>query len=191
MADNLSFALFQSLNLQTPIIFTTAYDEYAIRAFEWLSVDYLLKPIKEEQLRRSLDKFRQLRPATPGPDFQELLNVLQKSYKSRFLVYAGDNLLPIEVSEIAYFVAEEGHTCLFTRAGRRFFLSQSLDHIEAQLDPRQFYRANRQFLLSVSAIVKIQPYFKQKLVLNLQPDCETPVIISKNKAADFKAWLNA
>ncbi|MDX2303862.1 MAG: LytTR family DNA-binding domain-containing protein [Microscillaceae bacterium] len=192
LSDDLSFEIFRQLDLKSPIIFTTAYDEYAIRAFKLHSIDYLLKPIKEYELLQSLHKFERLQQQFASADYSHLLDHLsQKEYRSRFLVYQADSLIPIPSEEIAYFYSEEGSTLLKTHAGKSFTLNEPLDFLENQLDPKVFYRANRQFILSIKAIDLIKQYFKQKLLVTVSPAIDKQILISKQKSSQFKQWLNS
>ena len=192
LSDDLSFALFRKVQLNTPLIFTTAYDEYAIRAFEHNSIDYLLKPVAAEKLRDSLQKFkdRVVASATPAPDFDALLRSLKgKTYRQRFLVSSGYHLLPLACEEVAYCFADSGRTYLISRQGKNYQISDSLDQLEDELDPRLFFRANRQFLLSAEAVQKVEPWSHQKLKVIVSPNSDKDLIVSKLRANAFKAWL--
>lgn len=200
LSDGQSFAIFEQVAVTSPIIFTTAYDEYALRAFEVNSVDYLLKPIQETALRRALQKFRQLQqtygPANtvtvPIDDLIRQLSQRQPSavtYRERFLVHVGQRLLPIESSEVAYFYSTNKLTFLKTHTDNQYMLNYSLDELEKSLDPRQFYRANRQFIVSHKAVQKLHLYFNSKLKLDLRPTTEEDVLISREKAMAFRQWL--
>ncbi len=191
LSDDLSFSIYQQLNITTPIIFTTAYDEYAIKAFQHHSIDYLLKPIRKEALQQSIEKFKRLQAPHVIPNFQQLFNNLKNThYKSRFLVYAGNSLIPVPVQEVAYCYSEDGVTFLMTNTEQRHMLNDSLDQLEQQLDPTLFFRANRQFIVSIHAVNTLHPHFNQKLKLTVQPETTTEIIISKLKATAFKNWLN-
>jgi two-component system, LytTR family, response regulator LytT len=192
LADNLSFEIFNHIEVRSPIIFITAFDQYAIRAFEHLSIDYLLKPVRLENLQKSLEKYKKLtHPVTNSINTAELLRMISRpEYRERFLVYSGDNLLSIKIDEIAYFYSEDGTSFLATCEKKRFILNESLDKIEKELDPKNFFRANRQFLVSISGIAKVSPYFNQKLLITLNPSSEIELVVSKLKATEFKNWLN-
>ncbi|MDX5347511.1 MAG: LytTR family DNA-binding domain-containing protein [Hymenobacteraceae bacterium] len=199
LADGLSFEIFDQVAIRTPVIFTTAYDEYAIRAFSVNSIDYLLKPIEPDHLKRSLQKYRLLKEqfgSTSGaqPELEQLLRSLhlnKKSYKNRFLVRQGERLLSVPAEEVAYFMAEDKIVLLCCQNNLRYPVDFSLDELESLLDPQQFFRINRQFIVSLSAIEQIHTYFNGKLKLDLQPEVEKEVLISREKAAIFKQWLGA
>ena len=210
LSDGQSFEIFSQVNVTSPVIFTTAYDEYARRAFEVNSVDYLLKPIEEASLRKALDKFRQLRQTYGGSQtvmvpIDELLRQINqyqrpngygadypdqhRPVRDRFLVHMGQRLLPIDVSEVAYFFSANKLTYLKTHADKQYALDYSLDELEHSLDPRQFYRANRQFIVGHKSVQKIHLYFTSKLKVDLSPTADEDVIISREKAMAFRRWL--
>jgi two-component system response regulator LytT len=191
LADDLSFTIFKELNITIPIIFITAYDEYAINAFKFYSIDYLLKPINAEELKTSLHKYKTIHYKSPVNNFEDLVKKLAENhYRERFLVYSGDSLIPLHCFDIAYFICEDGATMLVTRENKRFFIGETLDTLENELDPKVFFRANRQFILSLNAIDKIYNYGLQKLKVTIKPDSEFDIIVSKLKATLFKKWLN-
>jgi two-component system, LytTR family, response regulator LytT len=191
LADDLSFTIFRELKITIPIIFITAYDEYAINAFKFYSIDYLLKPVSADDLKASLDKYKTIHKKNSVNDFDELVKKLtQRNYRERFLVYSGDSLIPISTGAIAYFIAEDGASMLVTKENKRFFISESLDTLEEELNPENFFRANRQFILSIGAIDKIHNYGLQKLKITIKPLTDVEIIVSKLKATQFKKWLN-
>jgi len=191
LSDDLSFNIFNQLPRETPIIFTTAYDQYAIQAFEHHSIDYLLKPIRKEALEKALDKFENRRFEPSVPNLKGLLEQLSSDhFRNRFLVYAGENLIPVLVKDIAYFKSEDGGVDLHTKEGKYYAVRDSLDTLESQLDPTQFFRANRSYIISVDAIATLKSYFNQKLRLTVSPAQDEPVIISKSKAPLLKKWLD-
>lgn len=191
LADDLSFTIFRELNIKTPIIFITAFDEYAIKAFKFYSIDYLLKPINVGDLKASLDKYKAIHYKDQANNFEELLNkLIEKKFRERFLVYSGDSLIPVSWTDIAYFISENGTTILVTNSQKRFFLNDSLDNLENELDPSKFFRANRQFILAIHSIDKIFNYGLQKLKITVKPETSNEIIISKLKATQFKNWLN-
>jgi len=191
LADDLSFKLFKALNISTPIIFTTAYDEYAINAFKFHSIDYLLKPINVDELRLSIEKYRNIHKLAKPTNFEELFkSMVEKKYRERFLVYSGDSLLPITANEIAYFESESGETMLITNNNKRFFIAESLDQLEEELNPDVFYRVNRQYILSINSIDKIFNFGQQKLKITINPATDKDIFVSKLKATTFKNWMN-
>jgi len=198
LADGLSFELFERLDIRTPVIFTTAYDKYALRAFKVNSVDYLLKPIDPEELTAALDKLhRQQQQATPQFDAALLTRMLQQAqpareYKTRFVVRVGEHLKSIPVEQIAYFASLEKVTLLHTREGRRFVVDYTLEQLEGLLDPLEFFRLNRAYLAHADAIHDIIHYTNSRLQTILKPaapDNDT-VLVSREKVNAFKAWLD-
>jgi len=197
LADGLSFEIFKHIEVKTPIIFTTAYDEYAIKAFKVNSIDYLLKPVKLEELKSALLKFEALnqQPTRVTSILQEeqinqLLALHKKPYKSRFLCRLGDQIHYVNAEDIAYFSAENNEVLLTTRNGQRYFINHSLDHLSALLSPDSFFRVNRSYYVQLSAIQKINKYFNSRLLLELEPKTEEQVLISRARASDFLNWMD-
>ncbi len=194
LSDDLSFEIFKEVKKNIPIIFTTAFDEYAIKAFEYYSIDYLLKPIKEDLLCRALEKFQMMntQPTNHLIDFDEIIQKLNsKEYKKRFLVFKGNALVPVSVEEVSYIFSENGSTYLVLKDNVKYLLQETLDNLEESLDPSQFYRANRQIIVSLQSIKKIHQHFNQRLKLEVQPEYDKELFISKLKATEFKNWLNS
>ncbi len=192
LSDSLSFELFNQLQIKTPIIFTTAFNEFAIEAFRHYSIDYLLKPIKIEMLSKSIDKFKDfgVRNNT-SVNFDAIINKLKgQSYRNRFLVSYRNGLIPVDALEIAYFYSEDGVSFIMLKDRRKFIISESLDNLESQLSPANFFRANRKFILSAESVVKVEPYFNQKLIVKVVPESPSDIVISKLKASGFKGWLD-
>ncbi|MFC5410267.1 LytR/AlgR family response regulator transcription factor [Larkinella bovis] len=199
LADGQSFEIFEQTPVLAPVIFTTSYDEYAIKAFKVNSIDYLLKPIKQPELVAGLQKFRQLhRPASGTTRQQEAIDALVQQlrqqvqptdYRRRFLVRHLSQWQPIEVCDIAYFHSEDRVTLFRTHKGQKFSLDYTLDELETMLDPTQFFRANRQFMVSINAVQQFHPYFNHKLKLALQPSPGEEVLVSRERATDFKKWM--
>lgn len=195
LADGLSFEIYKAVEVSCPIIFTTAYDEYMMDAFETNGIDYLLKPIEEASLNRSISKFRKL---TEGERVDEnpinnLLEVLEKKdrkYKKRFLVKVGSKLVPVVTDDLAYFQSSDGSTEMVLKTGKRFIVDQTLDELDSVLDPIEFFRLNRQFLANISSIDSIHQYFKGKLKIYLKPDAKSEVTVSREKARSLKNWLD-
>ncbi|SDK64793.1 DNA-binding response regulator, LytR/AlgR family [Catalinimonas alkaloidigena] len=195
LADGLSFEIFEQVPVPYPVIFTTAFDEYALRAFQVHSVDYLLKPVSAEALARSLEKFRQHYAAAPSFDVKALLQTLQTgagqtTYKNRFLVKLGERLLSVSQEEIAYFTSEEKVVVLYTNTGRKYAIDYTLDDLEKFLDPNLFFRLNRQFMARVNALESIHTYFNGKLKVYLTPATDREVMVSRDKAPLFREWLD-
>ncbi|HQW26907.1 MAG TPA: LytTR family DNA-binding domain-containing protein [Saprospiraceae bacterium] len=195
LTDGKSFDIFEQITVKCPVIFVTAYDEYAIKAFKVNSIDYLLKPIKLEELARSMDKLRQLQQqytqGSGGLNIQSLLQAFEKhaSYRERFLIKQADRLLPIETTDIAYFQTSEKVNYIHTFDNNTYAIDQPLDEIEKTLDPKKFFRANRQFIVSAAAVEKIHFWFSSKLKVDLRPKSSEDVMISREKAMAFRTWL--
>lgn len=196
LSDGLSFEIYKQVPPPCPIIFTTAYDAYMLEAFRTNGIDYLLKPIEEEELARSVNKLMGLVrsvDAPPLPDIARLLAAVSAPgtpYRDRFLVKLGTKLLPIATADIAYFLSSDGLTEMHTRSSKRHLLDQPLDEIEAQLDPRVFHRLNRQCIACVECIVVVHQHFNGKLKVELKPAAPAEVMVSREKAKAFKEWLN-
>jgi two-component system, LytTR family, response regulator LytT len=194
LADGLSFEIFTQVATQVPVIFATAYDEYALRAFKVNSIDYLLKPIDREALRLSIEKFNKLQAgfASPAMDIQTILAQMisgKPIYKTRFLVSKGMHLIPIDHSEVAWLRTEERIVFLHTHDGKRYLTEHTLDELEELLDPTLFFRANRQYLISTRAVHHVVPGVNGKLNLFLHPQTEEEVVVSREKAMAFRRWL--
>jgi len=191
LSDGLSFDIFDYYRPSCPIIFTTAYSEYAIKAFEVNGLHYLLKPIQDSELAAAYERFKKNRQEVkPVSALDDLLRQFRKTKsKENFLVYAGESMRLIATEEIALFYIDDKVVWLCTMEGQKYRLSQRLDELQKDLDSQVFYRANRQMIVQKKAIHKIDPYFNQKFLVQLKPDPEKRVVISKEKASDFKAWL--
>lgn len=196
LADGSAFEIFEHVDITCPIIFTTAYDEYALRAFKVNSVDYLLKPIDADDLRQALDKLERLggqKPrAQPDDNYRAILRALggERNYKSHFLIPAkGDRLIPIETETILYFHIANGQVKAIDDTGRDHLFPQTLDELADALDPHLFFRANRQFLIAKRAIREASLWFNGRLSITLSVPTPERIIISKARAAEFKAWF--
>ncbi len=190
LADGISFSIFERIQVLTPVIFTTAYDQYAIKAFQVNSIDYLLKPIESEALAAAIHKFRQR--TSPYPDLQQALRMLtsKPKYQERYLVSTGQKLKSVPVETIAYFFADNKLNFLCDTEGRQYLIDQSLDKLEAQLDPDIFFRINRQYIVCFSAIREMVHYSKSRVKITLHPTPSGDTIVSAERSAAFKAWLN-
>ncbi|RTQ48813.1 response regulator transcription factor [Hymenobacter gummosus] len=194
LEDDLGFRIFEQVQVSAPIIFTTAYDEYMVQAFKVNGIDYLLKPINYEELTAALAKYQRLRQHFTPTDLPALLRLVSPAapapeYKDRFLVSVGTKLRSVDTQEVAYFCFEEGATLLVTRPGQRLAVDYSLDKLGQLLNPRQFFRVNRQYLVSLSAIDTIHHHSAGRLELELQPAARQPVLVSVDRASEFKEWL--
>jgi DNA-binding LytR/AlgR family response regulator len=192
LEDDLCFKIFELAPLSAPVIFTTAYDEYMVKAFKVNSIDYLLKPINFVELIAALDKYKALKEQFSKPDFNTLLQYIgQRSpeYKTRFMITVGTKIRSIETADIAYFYSDEKITFLVTRDGQHLPIDFSLDKLTGLLDPKQFFRASRQFLVGFDAIQTVHTHFKGKLKLDLTPKSKLEVFVSGDRMTDFKDWL--
>lgn len=190
LADGISFNIFECVRVETPVIFTTAYDKYAIRAFQVNSIDYLLKPISIDAVTRSLEKYKRLTQTDIQKYFHNLETLIKpKEYLQRILVAVHDKIIPVKTGQIAFIYNTSGTTQLFTKDGKEYQLDKSLDSIAETLDPSDFYRANRQFILSKDVIESITLWFDSRLLINLSVEAPERVYVSRNKAAGFKKWF--
>jgi len=192
LEDGLSFSIFEQADVQAPIIFTTAYDEYALRAFKLKSIDYLLKPITREELETSILKYRNwTSPEKPTIDLQALYDLIRpgKNYRTRFSVNIGERIKPISVSEAAYFYSADGITFMVCHNAHEYALDASLETLEHELDPSRFFRANRQFLVALDSVVQAHIFPKSRLKLELKPDPKQDVFVSIDRVVGFKRWL--
>lgn len=191
LADGSSFTIFDRVTVTCPVIFTTAYDEYALKAFEVNSIDYLLKPISKEALERAVAKYHNLGRGLEQQQLETLLKHLgaKPKFKSCFLLPERDKLVPLPTSDIAYAYIDTKTVKLVTFDDKTFYMNQTLDDILAQLDPQMFFRANRQFLISRNAVKDVSVWFGNKLAINLTVETPEKVIVSKARVAEFKAWF--
>jgi DNA-binding LytR/AlgR family response regulator len=194
LEDGLSFAIFDEVKINVPIIFTTAFDEYAIKAFKLKSIDYLLKPILKDDLGRAIDKFRNWGTEKKQlVDLGELMQFIapkKANYRERFSVSVGDKLKTIDVKEIAYIFSTSSISFAATFDKHQYTLDQSIDKIMAELNPNDFFRVNRQYLVCHKAIVNVHVYPKSRLKLELNPPVKEMVFVSIDKVTDFKKWLD-
>lgn len=198
LADGLSFEALAQLpaNRSIPIVFLTAYDHYALRAFEHFSLDYLLKPTGEAELFRSIDRLEshwQQGLTQPANDLRMLLDQLsgaKVNYKSRFLVRLGEKLKFFEVNEILYFYSEEKATYLVTRDHRRHLIEHTLEQVAGLVDPSRYFRVNRAYLVSADALVEISAHSNSRWRLVLAGDAARPVVVARERSAEFKSWLD-
>lgn len=192
LADGSSFNIFECVTIEVPIIFTTAYDQFAIKAFEVNSIDYLLKPITLENVRKALDKYKRLNPDTLRQSNGRIDQLVWNSeYLKRILIPFKDRILPIKTEAIAYFYNTNGESSIMTRDGQSYTIGKSLDSMMIKLDPTLFFRVNRQFILSKEVIDSFTIWFDSRLRINLGLPTSEPVFVAKNKAAEFKAWLSS
>ena len=196
LADGNSFDIFGEVQPAAPIIFTTAYDQYAIKAFKLNSIDYLLKPVREEELKKALDKFKAAKASseTEIPQIKQLFKLLQqppKSFRQSYLVQKGDTLIPLASKNFAFFYIQNGVVRGTTMDNSTYIFSEKLEDLETELDPSLFFRANRQYLIQRSAIKNLELYFNGRLIVNLLPTTRDQIIVSKANASKIKAWLKS
>ena len=192
LADGISFEIFQTINVDIPIVFTTAYDAYAIQAFKLNSIDYLLKPINKEELQQALSKFKKTQTKQQQSiniNYENIFNELNKVSKSRFLVKIGDQLLPIKTEDVALFKSENGMVYLVNHAQKEYPIDYSLDQLEQLLDHRQFFRINRKVIIAIKSIEKIASFFNSRLKIKPPNLDEEMGIVSRERVSDFKKWL--
>jgi DNA-binding LytR/AlgR family response regulator len=195
LGDGLSFEIFEQTTIQSPIIFTTAYDEYAIKAFKVNSIDYLLKPIDESDLKGALDKFESMKltSATPQSVLERIgtaVQMLTKKYKERFVTKVGEHLKFIDVSDIQYFMSEDKITFCKTTDARNHILDFTMDEIEQLVDPAKFFRINRKYIVSVEAILDMISHTNSRLKIVLRSSDDHDVIVARERVQEFKAWLD-
>lgn len=190
LSDGSAFTIFDRMQIETPVIFTTAYDEYAIKAFKVNSVDYLLKPIKTEDLRCALEKFARYSRQDILKYLSQLTNLNpSQKYRDKILIPVKDRLQPVDTKEISFIYTTDKNTSIYLKNGNRFPYSRTLEQIEPTLNPAEFIRANKQFIIARSSVKNITIWFDSRLHVTL--DIETPerIYVSKNKASEFKAWM--
>ncbi len=196
LSDGLSFDLFKKIQIKSPVIFTTAYDQYAIQAFKMNSIDYLLKPLDKSELGFALGKFKSLTQERKNfltADIQRIMQSfhgLEKKFKNRFLVKFGDNIQFKNTDEIAYFFADDKITYLVSNEGRRFIVDYKLEQLEDLLDHNFFFRLNRKFIIRIDAVQKIKTLINSRLQVFLKPNFEQDIHVSKEKMSEFKSWLD-
>lgn len=196
LADGNSFSIFEQVEVKVPIIFVTAYDQYAIKAFKLNSIDYLLKPIEVEELEHAVGKFREAvaSPAAPEVDYEALLEAIKprarQDFQKRFMVNSADKIRSIPVEDVAYFFGQQKFVFLITHDNRRFIVDFTLGKLETLLDPDHFFRINRQFIIGFKAINQMVAYSKSRVKIDLDPTSDIDAIVSIEKTRHFKTWLN-
>lgn len=201
LSDGISFSIFDSVEVDIPVIFTTAYNQYSIKAFDLNSIAYLLKPVDEDKLRTAINKFYKLEKY--GDKIKDLIAYFNreeggvsagdkgaiKNYRKRFMLNMGKVQKPVAVEDIAYFMADDKYLFAFTSVGEKFFCDSTLTKLEDELDPEMFFRVNRKFFVSIDSVHELIPYSKSRIKIKLLPESEEEVIISSAKAKEFKDWL--
>ncbi len=195
LSDGLSFEIFDAISIKSAVIFTTAYDEYALQAFKLNSIDYLLKPIDTEELEKAISKFRTRIPASNKVtiDFEDikklLVNPLDRDYKKRFTVKVGQHIKMVYIEDIECIYSENKGTYIYTAGNRNYLLETTLDQLENELPPEKFFRVNRKFFVSINAIKDIISYTNSRLQIKLHTFKEQNIIVARERVKDFKLWL--
>ncbi|MEZ4802563.1 MAG: LytTR family DNA-binding domain-containing protein [Gelidibacter sp.] len=195
LSDGLSFEIFEAVDIKSSVIFTTAYDEYALQAFKLNSIDYLLKPIDEEDLKKAVAKFNERMPKKQSVslDFDDikklLVNPIEREYKKRFSVKVGQHLKLVNIDDVECFYSENKGTYAFTNEGRNYLLDGTLEQIEADLEPKKFFRVSRKFFVNINAIKDMISYTNSRLQIKLNNFNEQDIIVARERVKDFKDWL--
>ena len=197
LADGQSFEIFKLTEVKSPVIFTTSYDEFALKAFKVNSIDYLLKPVQKEELEAAVNKYRKLqedKTASSDISMDEIVKQLQqklqpKEYRKRFLVKHGQRLVSIDVNDIAYFFADGRLNFFITHDNKKYVVDYTMDELEDMIDPACFFRISRSFYVSVNSIEKIDDYFGNRLILGLKPVNNKEALVSREKVTEFKTWM--
>lgn len=197
LSDGVSFEIFNRVKINCPVIFVTAYDAYALKAFEVNSIDYLLKPLRQELLNKSIEKYlnikQQFSSAGMMHKMQQIIesySAAGKSYKTRFLINKGENIISIKIEDVAYFYAEEKVVFVVLNNSQKYIVNYSLDQLEQSLNPDCFFRVNRQYIVSEHSFEKINNYFNYRLKIKLNPPTTEDILVSKSRVAEFKEWLD-
>ena len=195
LADGISFQIFEQCEVESPVIFTTAYDEYALKAFKVNSIDYILKPVDEDELKSALKKYHDV--ASTGnrthitlESLRQAIQMLTKKYKTRFVIKVGEHLRSVEVTDILFFNSLEKATFCYAKDGRRNILDFTLEQLEEVLDPGQFFRINRKYIVSAASILDIVSYTNSRLRLNLKNSTDKAIIVSRERVQEFREWLD-
>ena len=192
LADGLSFDIFSEISIDIPIIFTTAYDEYAIRAFKLNSVDYLLKPIGATELRGSLEKFKKYNRKDYSVMLENIVHAyknMNRQHKSRFMIKMGENIVTVKAENISHFIFEDGIVLLVTKTNNHYPVDFTLDQVESMLDPGEFFRINRKVVTNINVIQKTGTYFNSRLKITAPFLRDDNSIVSRERVNDFKEWL--
>jgi DNA-binding LytR/AlgR family response regulator len=194
LADGIGFQVFDEVAVQCPIIFTTAYNEYALRAFKVNSIDYILKPIDKDELKQALEKFKRLTKPASQPNLMEsianAMEMLTKKYKTRFVVKVGEHLRSIETSEILFFYSQDKTTFAQTNDGRKHILDYTMEQVEEMMDPAKFFRINRKYMVTTNSIQDMINYTNSRLRLVLKTSDDKEIIVARERVQEFKSWLD-
>jgi two-component system, LytTR family, response regulator LytT len=193
LADGSSFEIFSQVEINAPVIFITAYDEYALQAFKVNSVEYLLKPVKKEELLAAIKKFQKYHSTSPLSDIKSLVEQLrgpQPQFKKRFLIRYGEHIKAVDTADVAYFYTEEKINFLKTKDNHTYHVDYNLDKLEEMLDPARFFRINRQFIISIDSIDQMFSFSKSRVKISLRPAINLETIVSTERSPLFKEWLS-
>jgi DNA-binding LytR/AlgR family response regulator len=195
LADGISFMIFEQCTIKSPVIFTTAYDEYALKAFKVNSIDYILKPVDKDELTGALVKFRSLTRQEPETkvllsNIEQTIQMLTKKHKSRFVIKVGEHLRTVEVENILYFFSQDKTTFCSTADNRNLILDYTLEQLEEMVDPARFFRINRKYLIAATAIQDIISYTNSRLKLLLKGSQDQDIIVARERVQEFKDWLD-
>ncbi|MEM6380305.1 MAG: LytTR family DNA-binding domain-containing protein, partial [Bacteroidota bacterium] len=191
LADGPCFDIFEFADVKIPVIFTTAYDQYAFQAFKVSAIDYLLKPIKRDDLEKAVEKYTNFtKGQAANTDYKEIKKLLQPDKPRRFMVKLGTQIRLISMDEVAYFYTENKITYLITWKGKRHPIDHTLEKIEEMVDPTSFFRINRQFIIHIDAIQGMQVYSKSRFKVDLDPDCSLDAIVSAERSPRFRKWVS-
>ncbi len=192
LSDGLSFEIFKHVSIEAPVIFTTAYDKYAIQAFQENSIGYLLKPISRAKLKNAMDKYKNLfTREKPNIDLRELVSYYQKnSFRQRISIQMGDRISFININEVAYFLSEETATFAVLKNGKRKIIDHSLSDLEQEINLDVFFRITRNCIINIESIVSVHRYFNSRLKVDLKPTFNGELIVSRVRSIDFKKWLD-
>ncbi len=191
LADGLSFEIFDKIQVQSPVIFVTAYDQYAIQAFKVNSIDYLLKPLDFDELKTAVDKFKGKKQVAITQDFiDSIKNIVNNNYKNRFVVKVGEHIRPVSIEQINYFYSFQKATYINTSENKNYIIDFSLEQVEALIDPNLFFRINRKYLIRISSIRDIVTYSSSRLKIELINSEKNDIIVSRERVNDFKRWLD-
>ena len=195
LADGLSFSIFKKVEVNAPVIFTTAFDQYTLQAFKVNSVDYLLKPIDEIDLKRAIDKYHQIYDNNKSYSQESLLKVINSfqqkdNFRQRFLIKQGKDFIYLPVEEIAYLYSADGMTFIMDTNKKRHLIDTTLDNVEKELNSKNFFRISRKQIIHIQSVAKIFSYFNHRLKLDLKPESKVEAIVSRERVKDFRAWLD-
>lgn len=194
LSDGHSFEIFNKVSVKKPVIFTTAFDQYAMEAFKLFSIDYILKPVSADSLQKAILKYRAIADTFKAVDYAALLPAITNTpvYKSRFLARVGQRLFFVDINDVAFFQADNKVVFLVDKEGNRYLVDYTMEKLEEVLDPKEFFRLNRKFIVKVTAIEQVKPYFNSRLKLTIKGSAiSDELVISRERVADFRTWAEA